>query len=180
MENFTPPPNLYPPKITPSKNILIQVIRANFTFWKILIFLSDLNSKIFTPGVKFFEFDNKYIIRCLLLKYRLIFLLVFLYLTRLKVRQILSRLVKNISLYFKRRHLIIYKYCKMTQNITYSKILNIIHGVAKNVSPDLAGRRFTSMGEGGSGRRPLPPQSLNILVGLTLKLLSLYCIVGLV
>ena len=28
-------------------------------------------------------------------------------------------------------------YCKMTQNITYSKLLNIIHGVAKNVSPDL-------------------------------------------
>ena len=43
-----------------------------------------------------------------------------------------------------------------------------------------AGRRFTPVGEGGSGRRPLPPQSLNILVGLTLKLLSLYCIVGLV
>ena len=43
-----------------------------------------------------------------------------------------------------------------------------------------AGRRFTLVGEGGSGRRPLPPQSLNILVGLTLKLLSLYCIVGLV
>ena len=36
------------------------------------------------------------------------------------------------------------------------------------------------MGEGGSGRRPPPPQSLNILVGLTLKLLSLYCIVVLV
>ena len=36
------------------------------------------------------------------------------------------------------------------------------------------------MGESGSGRRPLPPQSLNNLVGLTLKLLSLYCIVGLV
>ena len=66
--------------------------------------------KIFTPEVKFFEFDNKYIIRCLLLKYRLIFLLVFLYLTLLKARQILSRLVKNISLYFKRRHLIIYNY----------------------------------------------------------------------
>ena len=108
MENFTPQKN-YPP----SKNILIQVIRANFTFGKILIFLSDLNSKIFTPGVKFFEFDNKYIIRCLLLKYRLIFLLVFLYLTRLKARQILSRLVKNISLYFKRRHLIIYNYCQI-------------------------------------------------------------------
>ena len=43
-----------------------------------------------------------------------------------------------------------------------------------------AGRRFTPVGEGGSGRRPLPLQSLNILVGLTLKLLSLYCIVGLV
>ena len=42
------------------------------------------------------------------------------------------------------------------------------------------GRRFTPVGEGGSGRRPLPPQSLNILVGLTLKLLALYCIIGLV
>ena len=28
---------------------------------------------MFTPEVKFFEFDNKYIIRYLLLKYRLIF-----------------------------------------------------------------------------------------------------------
>ena len=44
------------------------------------------------------------------MKYWLIFLLVFLHLTRLKARQILSRLIKNISLYFKRRHLIIYKY----------------------------------------------------------------------
>ena len=43
----------------------------------------------------------------------------------------------------------------------------------------IAGRRFTPVGEGGSGRRPLPPKSLNILVGLTFKLLSLYCIVGL-
>ena len=43
-----------------------------------------------------------------------------------------------------------------------------------------AGRRFTPVVEGGLGRKPLPPQSLNILVGLTLKLLSLYCIVGLV
>ena len=43
-----------------------------------------------------------------------------------------------------------------------------------------AGRRFTPVGEGGSGRRPLPPQSLNILVGLILKLLSLYGIVVLV
>ena len=46
--------------------------------------------------------------------------------------------------------------------------------------PFRAGRRFTPVGEGGSGRRPLPPQSLNILVGLTLKLLSLYGIVVLV
>ena len=28
-------------------------------------------------------------------------------------------------------------YCKMTQNITYWKKINIIHGVAKNVSLDL-------------------------------------------
>ena len=48
----------------------------------------------FYPRGKFLEFDNKYIIRCLLLKYRLIFLLVFLNLTRLEARQILSRLVK--------------------------------------------------------------------------------------
>ena len=74
--------------------------------------MSPVRSELqnFYPRSKIFEFDNKYIIRCLLLKYRLIFLLVFLYLTRLKARQILSRLVKNISLYFKRRHLIIYNY----------------------------------------------------------------------
>ena len=47
------------------------------------------------------------------MKYWLIFLLVFLYLTRLKARQILSRRLKNISLYFKRRHLIIYKYSSL-------------------------------------------------------------------
>ena len=69
------PPNLYPPpkKIIPFENVLIRVIRVNFTFWKTGCLLLDLNSKIFTPGVKFLEFDNKYIIRCLLLKYRLIF-----------------------------------------------------------------------------------------------------------
>ena len=110
MENL-PPPKFVPPKNYPPPKIFwfkwfVQIL----LFGKSWCFLSDLNSKIFTPGVKFFEFDNKYIIRCLLLKYRLIFLLVFLYLTRLKARQILSRLVKNISLYFKRRHLIIYNY----------------------------------------------------------------------
>ena len=41
----------------------------------------------FYPRVKFFQFDKKYIIRCLLMKYRLIFLM-----TRLKFCQILSRL----------------------------------------------------------------------------------------
>ena len=40
-------------------------------------------------------------------------------------------------------------------------------------------RRFTPVCEGGSGRRPLPPQTLGILVGFNLKLLSLYCIFGL-
>ena len=105
------PPNLYPQKnYTPPKMFWFEWFVLILLFAKSWCLLLDLNSKIFTPGVKFFEFDNKYIIRCLLLKYWLIFLLVFLYLTRLKARQILSRLVKNISLYFKRRHLIIYKY----------------------------------------------------------------------
>ena len=56
-------------------------------------------------------------IRCLLLKYRLIFLLVFLYLMSLKPRQTLSRLVKNISLYFIRKHLMIYNYCGICFNV---------------------------------------------------------------
>ena len=43
----------------------------------------------------------------------------------------------------------------------------------------LSWKKFTPVAEDGSGRSPLPPQSLNILVGLTLELLSLYCIVGL-
>ena len=106
---FYPPPQIR----TPLQKYFDSSDSCKFYFLENLdFFLSDLNSKIFTPGVKFFEFDNKYIIRCLLLKYRLIFLLVFLYFTRLKARQILSRLVKNISLYFKRRHLIIYKYSR--------------------------------------------------------------------
>ena len=119
MENFTPPQICTPQKITPLQKYFDSSDSCKFYFLEDLDFLSDLNSKIFTPGVKFFEFDNKYIIRCLLLKYRLIFLLVFLYLTRLKARQILSRLVKNISLYFKRRHLIIYNYLGLYMEFCY-------------------------------------------------------------
>ena len=103
------PPNLYPQKLPPP-NVLIRAIRVNFTFCKILMSPVRFELQNFYPRSKIFELDNKYIIKCLLLKYWLIFLLVFLYLTRLKARQILSRLVKNISLYFKRRRLIIYKY----------------------------------------------------------------------
>ena len=89
------PSNLYPPKkLLPSKNVLIRVIRVNFTFWKILMSPVRFELQNFYPRVNFFEFDNKYIIRCFLLKYRMIFLLVFLYLTHLKARQILSRLVE--------------------------------------------------------------------------------------
>ena len=40
-------------------------------------------------------------------------------------------------------------------------------------------RRFTLVGEGESGPRPLPPQTLSIMVGLTLKLLSMHSIFGL-
>ena len=80
----------------------------------------------------------------------MIFLLVFLYLTRLKARQILLKLVKNISLYFKRRHLIIYKslifvavhidsdvterddcYCKMKTN------KEIVTGLEKNAQAQI-------------------------------------------
>ena len=52
---------------------------------------------IFTSVVKIFEFHNKYIVRCLLLKYQLTFLLVLLYLTRLKVKfiKILSCISKE-------------------------------------------------------------------------------------
>ena len=71
------------------------------------------------------------------------------------------------------------------QDITSAKeiftVLHLLEELSKLERTSLlAGRRFTPVGEGGSGRRPLPPQSLNILIGLTLKLLSLYCIVGLV
>ena len=62
----------------------------------------------FYPMGEIFALD-KYIIRCLLLKYWLTFFFIFLYLARLKAHQILSRLVK-ICLYFKWRHLIIYNY----------------------------------------------------------------------
>ena len=63
------------------------------------------------------EFDNKYIIRFLLFKYRLIFLLVFLYLIHLKARQIQED-SKNISQYFKGRNLIMYNYCQiMSKNV---------------------------------------------------------------
>ena len=52
-------------------------------------------STVFVTTVKQLkETENVYIIRCLLLKHRLTFLLVFLYLTRLKARQTLSRLTK--------------------------------------------------------------------------------------
>ena len=65
---------------------------------------------MFTPGVKFFEFDNKYIIRCLLLKYRLIFFTCLSVFDSPKGSSNTFKTRKNISLYFKRRHLIIYKY----------------------------------------------------------------------
>ena len=35
-------------RITPSKNVLMRLIRVNFTFWVILIWLLGLNSK-FVP-----------------------------------------------------------------------------------------------------------------------------------
>ena len=96
-KNFTPsppyrivsPPKLIPyPHPLPSKKVFIRLIYVNFYFLGNLnFFLLDLNSKIF-------EFDNKYVIRCLLSKYWPTFLLIFLFWTCLKACQILSRLVK--------------------------------------------------------------------------------------
>ena len=103
-----PPSEFVPPKNCPLQKCFDSSNSCKFHFLENLDVSVRFGLQNFTPGVKFFEFDNKYIIRCLLLKYWLIFLLVFLYLTRLKARQIHSRLVKNISLYFKRRHPIIY------------------------------------------------------------------------
>ena len=100
---FLPPKFLHPPsplwkcsRLDDSCKILLLD-----KFW----FISLISTPFLPPYLQILWFDDKYIIRCLLLKHRLIFLLVFLYLTRIKARQILSRL-KNISLYFKGRYLI--------------------------------------------------------------------------
>ena len=47
-----------------------------FTLWEILTFSTSFELQNFYPWGEIFEFDNKYIIRCFVLKYRLIFLLV--------------------------------------------------------------------------------------------------------
>ena len=54
----------------------MEASQALFTFWKILIFPVRFEIQNFYPEGEFLEFDNKHVIRCLLLKYRLIFLLV--------------------------------------------------------------------------------------------------------
>ena len=82
-------------KINPLQNVLI------FTFGKL---------QNFYPRDEIFEFDNNSVIRCLLLKYRPIFLL---------AKYIRTR--KNISLYFKRRHSKIYKYYQVIQRILISQ-----------------------------------------------------------
>ena len=63
-----------------------------FTFSEILIFSIRFELQYFYPRGEIFEFDNKYIIRCLLSKYQLIFLLVFLYLTRKNIMLLLTEL----------------------------------------------------------------------------------------
>ena len=70
------------------------VIRAIFQFWEILSVPIRFELQNLYPRGEIFECDNKYIIKCLPLKYRLIFLLIFLYSTCPKAHTILSRLVK--------------------------------------------------------------------------------------
>ena len=69
-----------------------------FTVWEIFLFLIRFELQNFYPRGKIFEFDNKYIVRCLLLEYLLIILLVFLYTFKTH---------KSTSLFFKGRHLIL-------------------------------------------------------------------------
>ena len=64
---------MYTQNVTPFKNVLIRFIHANFTFWEILIFPIRFELQNFYPRGEIMEFDNKYIIQCLLLKYPLIF-----------------------------------------------------------------------------------------------------------
>ena len=51
---YPPPPKFVPPKKLPSsKNILIQVIRANFTFWKSWFFYQIWTPKFLPQGWNF-------------------------------------------------------------------------------------------------------------------------------
>ena len=50
--NFYPPP----PKLLLFKNVLFRMIHVNFYLLGKSFFLLDLNSKIFKPGVNFFNF----------------------------------------------------------------------------------------------------------------------------
>ena len=105
------------------------MIRVNFTFWKILISPVRFELKNFYPRGKFFlNLTINILLGAFFWNTGWYFLLVFLYLTRLKARQILSRLVKNISLYFKRRHLIIYNYLQRIFSFCETaKLKNKIH-----------------------------------------------------
>ena len=126
LENFTPNPknfritnNYYkcsfvgrkspspPPKkrnYPSSKNVLTQMICVNvYVLANLNLFLLDLNFKIFIPRMTFFKVDDRYIVKCFLLKYRLILLLVFPYLSRLNAHQIFRSLVK-ISTYISKEN----------------------------------------------------------------------------
>ena len=72
---------------------------------------------------------------------------------------------------------------EIPMRILFVHSCNFNHRSTQTYRSDTAtevGRRFTPVGEGGSGRRPLPPQSLNSFNVNPTKMLSLYCIVGLV
>ena len=111
-------PEFVPPKKNyPLLKFLNSCNSCEFSlFGKPSFLLLDLNSKIFTPGVKFLNLTIN-IIRCLLLKYWLIFLLYLFISDSPKGSSNTSKTRKNISLYFKKRHLIIYKYFSLLGDI---------------------------------------------------------------
>ena len=100
--------NLYLPpkkKIQPSECLDSGDSCGCLLFWEILIFLLDLNSKTFTPGVKFFNLTINILLGA--------FFYLFAHFSVFHSPKGLSdtfKTSKNIILYFERRHLIIDTY----------------------------------------------------------------------
>ena len=87
-----------------SQNVLIQGIGGNSYFGELLTFFRLNLGPIFLYIVSN-AFKNKYVVRCFVLKYGLLFVLAFLYFTDLRLAN--TENTQSVSLYFKEKHLII-------------------------------------------------------------------------